>query len=337
MFNRRKFIEMSSLGIGAMTFSGFTTKNKGTKPIVISTWDAGLRANKAAWEILKNKGRALDAVERGVMVTEDEINCCVGLGANPDRDGHVTLDACIMDEHANCGSVAFLERIKHPIQVARKVMENTPHVFLVGEGAQQFAISQGFVLEKDVLSEDAERNYKEWLKKSEYKPIINIENKQHQTAWAPTRFEDGTWNHDTIGMIAMDDAGNLSGSCTTSGMGFKMRGRIGDSPIIGAGLFVDNEVGAAVATGQGEDIIRIGGSHAVVELMRQGMHPEEACKKVIERLLKIKGNKAKDIQAAIIAINKKGEYGAYCLQKGFNYAVCTADDKNILLNGKNLI
>jgi N4-(beta-N-acetylglucosaminyl)-L-asparaginase len=337
MFNRRKFLEMSSLGLSAISFSGFTPKNKGTKPIVISTWDAGLRANKAAWEILRNNGRALDAVERGVMVTEDEINCCVGLGANPDREGHVTLDACIMDEHANCGSVAFLERIKHPIQVARKVMENTPHVFLVGEGAQQFALSQGFVLEKDELSKDAERNYKEWLKKSEYKPIINVENKNNQTAWAPTRFDDGTWNHDTIGMIAMDAAGNLSGSCTTSGMGFKMRGRVGDSPIIGAGLFVDNEVGAAVATGQGEDIIRIGGSHAVVELMRQGFPPEEACKKVIERLLKIKGDKAKDIQAAIIAINKKGEYGAYCLQKGFNYSVCTADDKNILLNGKNLI
>ena len=337
MFNRRKFLEMSSLGLSAISFSGFTPKNKGTKPIVISTWDAGLRANKAAWEILRNNGRALDAVERGVMVTEDEINCCVGLGANPDREGHVTLDACIMDEHANCGSVAFLERIKHPIQVARKVMENTPHVFLVGEGAQQFALSQGFVLEKDELSKDAERNYKEWLKKSEYKPIINVENKNNQTAWAPTRFDDGTWNHDTIGMIAMDAAGNLSGSCTTSGMGFKMRGRVGDSPIIGAGLFVDNEVGAAVATGQGEDIIRIGGSHAVVELMRQGFPPEEACKKVIERLLKIKGDKAKDIQAAIIAINKNGEYGAYCLQKGFNYSVCTADDKNILLNGKNLI
>ncbi len=337
MFNRRKFLEMSSLGLSAISFSGFTPKNKGTKPIVISTWDAGLRANKAAWEILRNNGRALDAVERGVMVTEDEINCCVGLGANPDREGHVTLDACIMDEHANCGSVAFLERIKHPIQVARKVMENTPHVFLVGEGAQQFALSQGFVLEKDELSKDAERNYKEWLKKSEYKPIINVENKNNQTAWAPTRFDDGTWNHDTIGMIAMDAAGNLSGSCTTSGMGFKMRGRIGDSPIIGAGLFVDNEVGAAVATGQGEDIIRIGGSHAVVELMRQGFPPEEACKKVIERLLKVKGEKAKDIQAAIIAINKKGEYGAYCLQTGFNYSVCTADDKNILLNGKNLI
>jgi N4-(beta-N-acetylglucosaminyl)-L-asparaginase len=269
------------------------------------------------------------------MVTENERNCCVGLGANPDRDGYVTLDACIMDENANCGSVAFLERIKHPIQVARKVMENTPHVFLVGSGAQQFALSQGFVLEKEGLSKEAQIEYEKWLKKSEYKPQINIE--KNQQAYVPTRLSDGSFNHDTIGMIAMDAAGNLSGSCTTSGMGFKMRGRVGDSPIIGAGLFVDNEVGAAVATGQGEDIIRIGGAHAVIELMRQGIAPELACKKVIERLYKIKGAKAKDIQAAIIAIDKNGAYGAYCLQKGFNYAVCTGDDKNLLMDGKYLI
>jgi N4-(beta-N-acetylglucosaminyl)-L-asparaginase len=240
-----------------------------------------------------------------------------------------------MDEFANCGSVAFLERIKHPIQVARKVMENTPHVFLVGSGAQQFALSQGFVLEKEGLSKEAQIEYEKWLKKSEYKPQINIE--KNQQAYVPTRLSDGSFNHDTIGMIAMDAAGNLSGSCTTSGMGFKMRGRVGDSPIIGAGLFVDNEVGAAVATGQGEDIIRIGGAHAVIELMRQGIGPELACKKVIERLYKIKGDKAKDIQAAIIAIDKNGAYGAYCLQKGFNYAVCTGDDKNQLIDGKYLI
>jgi N4-(beta-N-acetylglucosaminyl)-L-asparaginase len=231
--------------------------------------------------------------------------------------------------------VAFLERIKHPIQVARKVMENTPHVFLVGSGAQQFALSQGFVLEKEGLSKEAQIEYEKWLKKSEYKPQINIE--KNQQAYVPTRLSDGSFNHDTIGMIAMDAAGNLSGSCTTSGMGFKMRGRVGDSPIIGAGLFVDNEVGAAVATGQGEDIIRIGGAHAVIELMRQGIGPELACKKVIERLYKIKGDKAKDIQAAIIAIDKNGAYGAYCLQKGFNYAVCTGDDKNQLIDGKYLI
>ena len=137
MIKRRRFLQLSSLGIGTLGFSAFTENKKVVKPIVISTWDAGINANKAAWQVLRNNGRALDAVEQGVMVTENEKNCCVGLGANPDRDGYVTLDACIMDEFANCGSVAFLERIKHPIQVARKVMENTPHVFLVGIGAQQ--------------------------------------------------------------------------------------------------------------------------------------------------------------------------------------------------------
>lgn len=337
MFSRRQFLQVGSLGLGSFSLAGFAPKYAGKKPIVLSTWDAGIRANKAAWEVLKNNGRALDAVEKGVMVTESEQNCCVGLGANPDRDGYVTLDASIMDEFANCGSVACLERIKHPISVARKVMENTPHVMLVGQGAQQFALSQGFTLEKEGLSEGAEREYKKWLQKSEYKPGINRENKENQIASAPARLSDGSWNHDTIGMIALDANGNLSGSCTTSGMGFKMRGRVGDSPIIGAGLFVDNEVGAVVATGQGEDIIRMGGAHTVLEFMRQGLSPEMACKKAIERLLKIKGAKAKDIQACMIAINKQGAYGGYALQKGFNYAVCYADDQNILVDSKFLI
>ena len=291
------------------------------KPIVISTWDAGLNANKGAWNILGKGGKALDAVEAGVMVTEAEQSCCVGLGANPDRDGFVTLDACIMDDNFNCGSVAFLERIKHPISVARRVMEKTPHVMLVGSGAQQFAVAEGFPLEKQELSEDAKKSYEEWLKKSEYKPIINIENSKGHGPFAPAQLENGEWNHDTIGMVAMDTNGNLSGSCTTSGMGFKMRGRLGDSPIIGAGLFVDNEVGAVTSTGQGEDVIRMCGSHTVVEYMRQGLTPEAACKKAVVRIIKIKGDKAKEIQVAFLALNKKGEVGAYAIHKGFSYAI----------------
>lgn len=338
MLERRSFLKLGSLGLSALGFSGFkmdTTQVR--KPIVISTWKEGINANKAAWEVLKNGGRALDAVEQGVMVTEASENCCVGLGANPDRDGYVTLDSCIMDEHANCGSVAFLERIKHPISVARRVMEKTPHVMLVGAGAQQFAVAQGFPLEPQKLSVNAQKAYDNWLIKSEYKPIINIENSNHQEAFAPHKLENGNWNHDTIGMVAMDANGNLSGSCTTSGMAYKMRGRLGDSPIIGAGLFVDNEVGAATATGQGEDVIRICGSHLVVELMRQGLHPEKACKTAVERIIKIKGDSAKDIQVGFIAINKKGEYGGYCIQKGFDFAVCYADDQNFLVAGKYII
>ena len=258
-----------------------------------------------------------------MRVTEDSINCCVGLGANPDRDGIVTLDACIMDDKGNCGSVGALERIKHPISVARRVMEKTPHVMLVGQGAQQFAVAEGFPLEEQKLSDDAKKSYEQWLKKSEYKPVINIENTKsngHGPS-APVHLPNGELNHDTIGMVAMDADGNLSGSCTTSGMGFKMRGRLGDSPIIGAGLFVDNEVGACTATGQGEDVIRICGSHTVVELMRQGMSPEQACKAAVERIIRIKGDKAKEIQVAFLALNKKGETGSFAIQKGFSYAL----------------
>jgi N4-(beta-N-acetylglucosaminyl)-L-asparaginase len=263
-------------------------------------------------------------VEQGVMVTEASKNCCVGLQANPDRDGFVTLDASIMDEHFNCGSVAFLERIKHPVSVARRVMEKTPHVMLVGAGAQQFAVAEGFTLEEQKLSKDAQKSYDEWLKKSEYTPpAINVEKTKEHGPFAPARLSNGEWNHDTIGMLAMDANGNLSGSCTTSGAGFKMRGRVGDSPIIGAGLFVDNEAGACVATGQGEDVIRVAGSHSVVELMRQGLSPEAACKKVVERIIKIKKEKVKDIQVAFIAIGKNGQVGAYSIHQGFEYAIKT--------------
>ena len=338
--NRRNFINLSSLGIAGFTLQGFVNKKnvQTLKPIVISTWDAGLNANKGAWEVLSKGGSALDAVEKGVMVTEDEINCCVGLGANPDRDGYVTLDASIMDHEFNCGSVAFLERIKHPISVARRVMEKTPHVMLVGEGAQQFAIAEGFKLESGNLSESADKAYKQWLKKSTYQPVINIERQSQKKATsqledqfkAPTKLSNGEWNHDTIGMVALDANGNLSGSCTTSGAGFKLRGRVGDSPIIGAGLYVDNEVGAVVSTGQGEDVIRVAGSSAVVEFMRQGKSPQEACRLVVEKVRRIKKEKAADIQVCFIALNKNGEYGSYALHTGFNYAVHTAEGNKLI-------
>ena len=315
MANRRKFIKTAALGSAAFALSSFKTKieevsepslNKTKKPIVLSTWNFGLQANEAAWEILKNNGRALDAVEAGVKIPEADPNeRSVGYGGRPDRDGRVTLDACIMDEYANIGSVACLEHIKHPISVARAVMEKTPHVMLVGEGALQFALSQGFKKE-NLLVEESEKEWKEWLKTSQYKPIVNIE------------------NHDTIGMIAMDVHGNLSGACTTSGMAYKMHGRLGDSPIIGAGLFVDNEIGAATATGHGEEVIRISGCHLVVELMRHGRTPQQACEEAVQRIIKLtklRNKNLKDIQVGFIALNKKGQSGSYCVQGGFNYAV----------------
>lgn len=301
-------------------------------PIVISTWDFGVAANLAAWEVLKNGGRALDAVEQGVMVPEADLkNQTVGKGGFPDRDGHVTLDACIMDEFGNCGSVAAVENITHVISVARQVMEKTPHVMLVGVGARQFALENGFK-EENLLTPESEKAWREWLKEGEYKPIINIENQR----FSPNKLPGNQYNHDTIGMLALDSKGNLSGACTTSGMAFKMRGRVGDSPIIGAGLYVDNEIGGATATGVGEEVIRTVGSFLVVELMRQGYNPEDACKEAVERIIKKKPEKAKEIQVGFLALNKNGEYGSYALQQGFSYAVCNQEKQDTLIKGKSI-
>ena len=329
--NRRKFLHLSALTTPLLAVkNSFTNKLEATtKPIVISTWDSGMPVNAEAWKILSANGKALDAVEAGAMHIENEINCCVGLGGYPDRDGIVTLDSCIMDEHANCGAVAGIERIKHPVSVARKVMETTPHVLLVGAGAQQFALQNGFTLESAELSESAKKAYAEWLQKSEYKPVINIENKKGNGPFAPNFFDDGSANHDTMGLVAMDIKGNLSGAVTTSGMAYKIHGRVGDSPVIGAGLFVDNEVGAATSSGVGEEVIRICGTHLVVEFMRQGYSPEMACKKAVERIVKRDKVKAKTLQVGFLAMNKKGQYGAYAIQKGFVFSVKSNNENQI--------
>jgi len=322
------------MGLAAIKLPSLS--NSTQKPIVISTWDSGMPVNAEAWKILSVNGKSIDAVEAGAIYIEDTINCCVGLGGFPDRDGIVTLDACIMDEKANCGAVAGLEQIKHPISVARKVMEKTPHVILVGNGAQQFAIENGFKKESPELSTDAKNAYKGWLEKTKYQPEINIENKKTSGPFAPAFFDDGTPNHDTMGLIAMDANGDLSGAVTTSGMAFKVHGRVGDSPIIGAGLFVDNEIGAATSSGVGEEVIRICGTHLVVELMRQGLSPENACKKAVERIVKRDPIKAATLQVGFLAINKKGQYGAYAIQKGFVYSV-KSNNENQIHTSKYLI
>ncbi len=335
MMNRKDFIKLGGMGLSAIGLPSF--KSVPQKPIVISTWDSGMEVNAAAWKILSAKGKSLDAVEAGAMYIENQVNCCVGLGGYPDRDGIVTLDACIMDEMANCGAVSGLEQIKHPISVARKIMEKTPHVILTGNGAQQFAIENGFTKEPAVLSDDATKAYNEWLKKSDYKPVMNIENKMKGNGpFAPAFFDDGTPNHDTMGLIALDNSGNLSGAVTTSGMAFKLHGRVGDSPIIGAGLFVDNEVGAATSSGVGEEVIRICGTHLVVEFMRQGNTPELACKKAIERIVKRDRRKASELQVGFIAINRRGEYGAYAIQKGFVFSV-KSERENRIYDAKYLL
>jgi len=304
---RRNFIKKSLGATVALVTTDALANNKAILPLkkpkalVLSTWRHGIPANKAAWEILKAGGSALDAVEKGVMVVEsDPESMSVGYGGRPDRDGKVTLDACIMDHLDNAGAVAFLQHIENPISVARKVMEETPHVMLVGEGALQFALAQGFE-RKNILTEKAAKAWQQWMKDTNYTMPVNIE------------------NHDTIGTLALDQQGNVSGACTTSGLAYKMHGRVGDSPIIGAGLFVDNEVGAATATGLGELVMKTLGSFLVVELMRQGLSPQQACEAAIKRITS--KYDCTDKQVGYLAIDKKGNYGASAIHSGFNYAI----------------
>ncbi len=328
---RRSFLKNSLLSLPILPASSgsFNIAPLGKKPIVVSTWDFGKAANAEAWKILSSQGKAIDAIEAGAKVPEaDESNKTVGYGGYPDRDGHVTLDACIMDHNGNCGAVMCLEHIVHPISVARLVMEKTPHVILVGEGALDFALANGFKKE-NLLTPDSEKAWKEWLKKANYNPIINIENKKINEPVAGA-FPGSIDNHDTLGILALDSMGHLSGGCTTSGMAFKMHGRVGDSPVIGAGLFVDGEIGAATSTGVGEEVIRCVGSHLVVEYMRQGNSPYDACKKVVERIAKRDIEKAKTIQIGFLAIDKFGNHGAFALQKGFSYAIRSDNQEEII-------
>ena len=276
-------------------------------PLVIATWNVP-NATQAAYNVLNNGGSVLDAVEQGCRVEEANAEGqSVGIGGLPDRDGNVTLDACIMNSEGDYGAVVYLQNIKHPISVARKVMEETPHVIMAGSGAEKFALSQGFPRE-NLLTEASEKAWKAWLVEAQYKPIINIE------------------NHDTIGMLAVDAAGNIAGGCTTSGLAYKMAGRVGDSPIIGSGLFIDNEVGGATATGLGEEVLKTVGSFLIVELMRQGRSPQEACEEAIGRIVS-KNKNYKDFQVGYIAVNKKGEVGYYSIHEGFS-ATCYCEDQN---------
>ncbi len=314
---RRKFIQNSTAvaaGIVSAPILASCNENKSSKtvvnnpvettiPIAICTWDFG-NATAKAWEVLEKGGNALDAVHQGVMVEENDLNNnTVGNGGRPDRDGNVTLDACIMDKDGNCGAVLAMQNIANPISVARKVMEETPHIYLAGKGAEQFAYEMGFE-KTDLLTEKSKEDWLEWKKTSQYKPIINIE------------------NHDTIGMLAIDANGDIAGACTTSGMAYKMAGRVGDSPMIGAGLFIDNEIGGATATGVGEEVVRTVGSFLIVELMRQGKSPQEACEEGVRRIIE-KNKDKQDFQIGFIAVNKQGETGGYCIHPGFTYRTYT--------------
>ena len=315
--SRRNFIQKTSLGslLLPSILQSLPIEEKKVKnfPVTIATWN-NKKAIEASWNVLHTGGSVLDAVHQGAMIPEaDPEDTSVGYGGFPDREGKVTLDASIMDQHGNAGAVMFLEGIMHPISVARMVMEKTPHVFLAGSGAKAFALENGFK-EENLLTEKARRAWENWKKESKYEPKINFE------------------RHDTIGILAQDSNGDLSGACSTSGLAFKMRGRVGDSPIIGSGLYVDNEIGAATATGLGEAVVKKVGAFSIVEMMRNGMSPQKACESAIKRLLTLKNYK--DLQVGYIAINKQGEYGGYSLQPGFQFYVIQKG-KALLVNSKS--
>ena len=330
MTSRRRFLQSSLLSATALALAQGATAAPGktaTRVRVVSTWDFGVGANQAAWTKLSAGSSALDAVEAGARWAEEALcNTTVGHCGYPDRDGVQTLDASIMDGDGRCGAVAAIEDILHPISVARAVMEKTPHVLLVGEGAQQFAVQQGFE-KKPLLTPEAKQAWQEWLKTAQYKPQINAER-----AKLPGNKE----NHDTLGMLALDANGNLAGACTTSGMAWKLHGRVGDSPIVGAGLYVDNAVGAATASGVGEEMIRNAASFLVVELMRQGRTPMEACHEAIDRVVRKRPEASKTLQVCFLAMNREGEVGAYALHKGFVYAVCDAAKHDALLDSRSV-
>ena len=299
---RRDFLKTGAIGITvpSVIFGDSNINTNKNNPIILSTWNHGLPANDVAWKVLENDGSAMDAAEAGARVAEaDPTITSVGFGGLPDEQGSVTLDACVMDSNGNAGSVAFLQNIKHPVSVARKVMEDTKHVMLVGEGARQFAVSQGFE-EMDLLTVESQQAWEEWDKnRREMTP--------HET-------------HDTISVLVQDKNGDLAGACTTSGWAYKLNGRVGDSPIIGAGLFVDNEIGCAAATGLGEEVIKTTGSFLVVELMRQGYDPTVACEEALNRVIKAHNGKP-DFQIGYIALRKDGEIGSACLKWSFEYAL----------------
>ncbi|MDA0728736.1 MAG: N(4)-(beta-N-acetylglucosaminyl)-L-asparaginase [Bacteroidetes bacterium] len=268
---------------------------------MVSTWNHGIEANAAGFLALTQGGTAMDMIEAGARVVEaDATGLSVGIGGLPDRDGHVTLDACCMDHTGNAGAVCFVQGVLHPLSLARKVMEDTPHVMLAGAGAEQFAREIG-VDRIELLTDVSRRAWETWRQTSNYAPVINIE------------------NHDTIGLLALDDEGRIAGGCTTSGLAYKMHGRVGDSPIIGAGLFVDPDIGGATATGLGEAVMKTVGSFLVVELMRQGQSPQQACEEAVHRIMC--RMPTQDLQVGYLALSTSAETGGHAIHEGFNYAL----------------
>ncbi len=280
--------------------------------VVIATWPFGENAAKTAAAMLEKGSPALDAAIAGAQAVEDDPKVeSVGYGGLANSIGTVSLDACVMDgQTLACGSVAAVENVRHVAALARKVMEKTPHVLLAGEGARLFALQQGFALENLNTPESvAEWEKRMKQEKSPDKP--------------PGKADSDPRSHDTVTVLALDRKGNLGGACSTSGLALKLPGRVGDSPLIGHGLYVDNQAGAAGATGTGEEVIRIGGSLLIVEAMRAGKSPQEACELAARKVNSVAVRRGvHPAKVAFIALDAKGNVGAACTAKtNFQYAV----------------
>lgn len=292
-------------------------------PLILSTWHFGKIASAAGWRILEGGGRALDAVEAAcAAVEEDPEVTSVGYGGFPDASGEVTLDAVIMADPRHCGAVACLRGFVPAISVARRVMEKTPHVLLVGPKAEEFAASEGF-RRRDLLTDRARTAWEEWKRQQA--------TQGQSTAQMAAAAENGdqATDHDTIGVLACDQAGDLAGACSTSGLAFKLPGRVGDSPIVGHGLYVDPDVGAAVGTGHGELIMRVCGTFLIVEEMRRGETPEVAIHRALKRIIQVTSPLPKQ-QAAFIALRKDGRWAAGALRPGFQVAVTSSTGDGLL-------
>jgi N4-(beta-N-acetylglucosaminyl)-L-asparaginase len=298
------------------------------EPIILSTWSFGKIANTAGWPYLAMpNGSSLDAVEQACRAVESDLEVTsVGRGGCPDRSGEVSLDASIMQSAARCGSVCYVRRFEHPISIARVIMESPRLVLLAGDGADRFAKRQGMT-PVDLLTERARERWEQWAAEhpelqarddAVYAPPSNQEERYAEGEDLPhNRY------HDTVGVLAIDASGKLSGACSTSGLPFKVPGRVGDSPIIGHGLYVDPKRGAAVATGVGELVMGVCGSFLAVELMGRGASPSEAARGAIERVIESYELCDED-QVAIIALHPSGQWGAASLRPGYNTAVRTS-------------
>jgi N4-(beta-N-acetylglucosaminyl)-L-asparaginase len=285
---------------------------------VIATWPFGQTAVRTALPLLRQGRPALDAAIAGAQAVEDDPTVqSVGYGGIANRIGTVSLDACVMDGHTlSCGAVAGLENIRHPAALARRVMERTPHVLLVGEGARLFALQQGFPLE----TLNTPESVAQWFKTRPAAKGGKVAGEDSQDKSAD--------DHDTVTVLALDQKGSLGGVCSTSGLAHKLPGRVGDSPLIGAGLYVDDTAGAAGATGVGEEIIRIGGSFFVVEQLRAGRSPQEACEAAVRRVNAVAVRRGVHPAAvAFLAMDPKGRFGAAATTgTNFQYATSTGNE-----------